>query len=96
MCGKMQLREELGDNSMRAPGFFDLEERFAKLDELGDPLKELSGSAKSMLADAGGCKFLALEESAPGTRIWSHQVRDGAILQEVNLWRLSDFLDQMT
>lgn len=58
--------------------------------------KELSGSAKSMLADAGGCKFLALEESSPGTRMWSHQVRDGAILQDVNLWRLSDFLDQMT
>ena len=26
---------------MRAPGFFDLEERFAKLDGLGDPLVKI-------------------------------------------------------
>ena len=31
---------------MRAPGFFDLEERFAKLDELGDPLKKIAESVK--------------------------------------------------
>ena len=29
---------------MRAPGFFDLEERFVKLDELGDPLKKIADS----------------------------------------------------
>ena len=53
----MQLREELGDNSMRAPGFFDLEERFAKLDELGDPLKKIAESVnwegfRAVLTDA--------------------------------------------
>ena len=58
--------------------------------------KELSESAKSMLTNAGGREFLALEESSTGTRMWSHQVSDGRILQDANLWCLSDFLDQMT
>ena len=58
--------------------------------------KKLSESAKCMLTNAGGREFLALEESSTGTRMWSHQVSDGRILQDANLWCLSDFLDQMT
>ena len=60
--------------------------------------KELSEPAKYMLTNAGGRKFLALEESSTGTRVRSHQVPDpdGTILQNLNLWRLSDFLDRMT
>lgn len=42
---------------MRAPGFFDLEERFAKLDELGDPLLKITNSLnwkefRAVLTDA--------------------------------------------
>ena len=42
---------------MRAPGFFDLEERFAKLDEFGDPLKKIAESVnwegfRAVLTDA--------------------------------------------
>lgn len=58
--------------------------------------KELSKKAKCMLTNAGGREFLALEESSNGTRMWSHQIPDGAILQGVNLWCLSNFLDRMT
>ena len=39
----MPILGEPENDPMRAPGFFDLEERFVKLDELGDPLKKIAG-----------------------------------------------------
>ena len=58
--------------------------------------KELSESAKSMLTNAGAREFLALEESSTGTRIWSHRIPDGTILEDFNLWNLSEFLEYTT
>ena len=58
--------------------------------------KKLSESARSMLTNAGGREFLALEESSTGTRMWSPRVPDGTILEDAKLWRLSDFLDHTT
>ena len=55
--------------------------------------KELSDSAKSMLINADGREFLALEESSNGTRMWSHQIPDNTILPDAKLWRLSDFME---
>ena len=58
--------------------------------------KELSESAKSMLINAGAREFLALEESSTGTRMWSHQIPDSTILEDSNMWNLSDFLEHTT
>ena len=59
--------------------------------------KELSASAKHMLAGANGQEFLALEEAPPtGTRMSSHQHPNGTLLENVSLWRLQDFLAQTT
>ena len=60
--------------------------------------KVLSESAKSMLTNAGAREFLALEESSTGTRMWSHQIPDpeGTILQDSDLWSLSNFLEHTT
>ena len=35
---------EAGESGLGAPGFFDLEGRFAKLDGLGDPLVKIAGA----------------------------------------------------
>ena len=60
--------------------------------------KVLSESAKSMLTNAGAQEFLALEKSSTGTRMWSHRIPDpdGTILQNSELWSLSDFLKHTT
>ena len=55
--------------------------------------KKLSESAKSMLTKAGVGEFLALEESAIGTRMWSHRVPGGTTLEDSKLWCLSDFIE---
>ena len=58
--------------------------------------KDLSSSAKSMLAAAHGQEFLALEEADTGTQMWSHHFPGGVRLEDIHLWRLSDFLDNTT
>nr|WP_246274687.1 SIR2 family protein [Hyphomicrobium sulfonivorans] len=58
--------------------------------------KILSDSARKMLGEANGQKFLALEEAANGTRMWSHKHPAGVPLDGVHLWRLPDFLDHTT
>ena len=55
--------------------------------------KELSESARSMLANPDSGEFLVLEESSTGTRMWSHRIPDGTILPGIKLWRLPDFLE---
>ena len=55
--------------------------------------KTLSESAKRMLEESNGQKFLALEESLNGTRMWSHRYRETMLLDN-NLWNFPDFLDQ--
>src|SRR5690606_22195080 len=59
-------------------------------------VKALSDTAKKMLEGANGQNFLALEESGNGTRMWSHQLPAGVMLDGVHLWRLPDFLDHTT
>ena len=58
--------------------------------------KELSEFAKSMLANSDGRKFLVLEKSSNGTRMWSHRVCNGVTLQGAKLWQLSNFLKHTT
>lgn len=58
--------------------------------------KILSDSARKMLGEANGQKFLALEEADNGTCMWSHEHPAGVQLDGVHLWRLPDFLDHTT
>ena len=72
-----------------------LEERW----QLGEALlviltKKLTESAKAMLAKANGQQFLALESGKHGTIIWSNDYPDGHVLENMDLWKLEDFLDK--
>lgn len=58
--------------------------------------KILSDSARKMLREANGQKYLALEEADNGTRMWSHEHPAGVQLDGVHLWRMPDFLDHTT
>lgn len=58
--------------------------------------KILSESAKEMIAQANGLEFLALEEAEGGTRMWSHLHPESVVLENENLWCLSDFLEHTT
>lgn len=54
--------------------------------------KVLTDNARAMLRAANGQEFLVLEEADRGTRMFSHQYPDGVILENVNSWRLDEFL----
>ncbi len=59
--------------------------------------KELTDSVKTLLQNANGREFLALEE-APNlsTKMWSHLHPEGVVLESPNLWQLSAFLQRTT
>lgn len=58
--------------------------------------RTLSASAKRMLEGANGQEFLALEAADNGTRMWSRKYPAGVVLEDINIWRLPDFLDHTT
>ena len=58
--------------------------------------KELTESAKRMLAKANGQQFLALEATNIGTKMWSNDYPNGHVLENLTLWKLEDFLDSTT
>ena len=58
--------------------------------------KELTDSARYMLAKANGQRFLALEEASAGTQVWSNEYPGGEVLHGVDWWRLDDFITANT
>lgn len=54
--------------------------------------KCITDSANTMFAKSHGQEYLALEQCSNGTRMRSHLRPDGTLLQDVHLWRLTDFL----
>ncbi|WP_419952863.1 SIR2 family protein [Methylobacterium sp.] len=55
--------------------------------------KELSFTAKELLSSGRCRRYLALEESPLGTRVYSHQYPNGAELVGCSIWQLSKFID---
>ena len=58
--------------------------------------KSLSDSARAMLGNANGQKYLALEESQSGTIVRSNHCPAGQVLNDIDLWQLATFLDHTT
>jgi hypothetical protein len=55
--------------------------------------KELSSTARAFLAGGRCRRYLGLEESQTGTRVFSHQHPGGIELAGSKLWQLSEFLN---
>lgn len=58
--------------------------------------KEISLPAHRFLRSGRCCRYVALEESSTGTRMFSHEVPDGLDLAGDSFWRLDRFLPLVT
>ena len=58
--------------------------------------KTLSDNAGKMLLGAREQRFMVLEEGGRGTLMKSHQYPDGVLMEDVDLWKLPEFLDHTT
>lgn len=55
--------------------------------------RTLTEEAKRFLRTDAGTAYLAMEDSTEGTRVFTHAVPDGAVIQDRKLWSFADFID---
>lgn len=55
--------------------------------------KEISKPALQFLKEGGCLRYLALEESGTGTRVYCSELPDGTLIENCSIWQLAGFLN---